>query len=75
MQVNWRKQGQRWHIGVGDRLPQTLGSSDSAEGNYWIVEQIISKGLHQADEESKSYTMQLMDKLEQVRVPPAHQMR
>lgn len=36
------------------------------EGNYYIVEQIIARGLHQADDESKSYTMNLMDKLEQV---------
>lgn len=35
-------------------------------GNYWIVEQIIAKGLHQADDESKVYIMRLMDKLEQV---------
>ena len=35
-------------------------------GTYWITEQIISKGLHLADEECKSYTMNLMDKLEQV---------
>lgn len=30
------------------------------------MEQILSRGLHQADDESKSYTMHLMDKLEQV---------
>ena len=35
-------------------------------GYYWIVEQIIAKGLHQADDESKSYTMNIMDKLEAV---------
>ena len=35
-------------------------------GNYWIVEQIISKNMHQVDEDSKAYTMRLMDKLEQV---------
>ncbi len=35
-------------------------------GYYWIVEQILAKGLHQADDDSKSYTMNLMDKLELV---------
>ena len=31
-----------------------------------MVEQIIAKGLHQADDDSKAYTIRLMDKLEQV---------
>ncbi|KIW83431.1 hypothetical protein Z517_02676 [Fonsecaea pedrosoi CBS 271.37] len=31
---------------------------------YWIVNQILSKGLHNADEESLVYTTTLMDKLE-----------
>ena len=38
------------------------------EGNYWIVDRIIANGLHKADDDSKSYTMQLMDKLEQVQM-------
>ncbi|KAL1970517.1 hypothetical protein VTN77DRAFT_4161 [Rasamsonia byssochlamydoides] len=33
--------------------------------NYWIVNQIISKGLHNSDEEAIQYTTKLMDKLEQ----------
>ncbi|KAL9130505.1 MAG: hypothetical protein Q9217_001325 [Psora testacea] len=36
-------------------------------GNYWIVDQIIAKGLHQADDDSKSYTIRLMDKLEKAK--------
>lgn len=36
-------------------------------GNFWIVNQIIEKGLHTADEEVKLYTTNLVDKLEQVR--------
>lgn len=36
-------------------------------GNYWIVNQIISKGLHNSDEEAVQFTTKLMDKLEQVR--------
>lgn len=39
---------------------------DVSTGNYWIVQQIIAKGLHQADDDCKTYTMNLMDKLEQV---------
>ncbi|KIW23078.1 hypothetical protein, variant 1 [Cladophialophora immunda] len=31
---------------------------------YWIVNQILSKGLHNADQESLVYTTTLMDKLE-----------
>ncbi|KAH8700626.1 Vta1 like-domain-containing protein [Talaromyces proteolyticus] len=33
--------------------------------NYWVVNQIISKGLHNSDEESIQFTTDLMDKLEQ----------
>lgn len=33
--------------------------------NYFIVNQILSKGLHNADTESLTYTTTLMDKLEQ----------
>ncbi|MCJ1482740.1 hypothetical protein MMC06_002906 [Schaereria dolodes] len=35
--------------------------------NYWIVNQILSKGLHNSDDESMTYTMTLMDKLEQTK--------
>ncbi|EPE24773.1 hypothetical protein GLAREA_08626 [Glarea lozoyensis ATCC 20868] len=34
---------------------------------YWIVNQILSKGLHNGDQETLEYTTTLMDKLEQVR--------
>lgn len=35
-------------------------------GNYWIVNQILAKGLHNADDESLKYTTNLMDRLEAV---------
>jgi vacuolar protein sorting-associated protein VTA1 len=35
--------------------------------NFYIVNQIIEKGLHTADEEVKLYTTELMEKLEHVR--------
>lgn len=35
-------------------------------GYYWIIDQIIAKGLHKSDNESMDYTTNLMDKLEQV---------
>lgn len=35
-------------------------------GNFWIVNQIIERGLHASDEETKLYTTNLVDKLEQV---------
>jgi vacuolar protein sorting-associated protein VTA1 len=38
---------------------------DNCPGNYWIVNQILSKGLHNADQESLAYTTTLMDRLEQ----------
>ena len=38
---------------------------DPFAGEYWIVNQILSKGLHNADQESLIYTTTLMDKLEQ----------
>lgn len=34
---------------------------------YWIVNQIISKKLHEGDPETLEYTMPLMDKLEQIK--------
>ena len=33
---------------------------------YWIVNQILAKGLHNGDPETLEYTTTLMDKLEQV---------
>ncbi|KAL2863902.1 uncharacterized protein BJX67DRAFT_231758 [Aspergillus lucknowensis] len=36
--------------------------------NFWIVNQIIERGLHTADDEVKSYTTHLMEKLEQFKV-------
>ena len=41
--------------------------ANSYAGNYWIVNQILSKGLHNTDDECMTFTMNLMDKLEQVR--------
>ncbi|KAL8872541.1 MAG: hypothetical protein Q9174_001847 [Haloplaca sp. 1 TL-2023] len=35
--------------------------------NYWIVNQLISKGLHNADDECTKYTTDLMDKLEKAK--------
>ncbi|KAI9828640.1 MAG: hypothetical protein M1832_001743 [Thelocarpon impressellum] len=35
--------------------------------NYWIVNQILSKGLHAKNSESMTYTTDLMDKLEQTK--------
>ncbi|OCL09624.1 DUF605-domain-containing protein [Glonium stellatum] len=34
---------------------------------YFIVQQILTKGLHNADQECKEYTSNLMDKLEQIK--------
>lgn len=42
----------------------------TAAGEYWIVNQILAKGLHNGDSETLQYTMTLMDKLEQVILPP-----
>ena len=33
---------------------------------YWIVQQIVTKGFHKANEECMNYTTHLMDKLEEV---------
>lgn len=35
-------------------------------GEYWIINQILAKGLHNTDQECLAYTTTLMDKLEQV---------
>jgi vacuolar protein sorting-associated protein VTA1 len=39
------------------------------KGKYQVVNQILAKGLHNADQESIAYTTRLMDDLEQVRAP------
>lgn len=39
---------------------------DGVLGEYFIVNQVLSKGLHNADQECLVYTTSLMDKLEQV---------
>jgi vacuolar protein sorting-associated protein VTA1 len=44
--------------------------SNLVSGNYWVVDQILSKGLHSSDAESMKYTTNLMDTLEQVILPP-----
>lgn len=40
-------------------------------GNYYVIDQILAKGLHTADEECMNYTTTLMDKLEQVKTDQA----
>ena len=55
------------------RFAQRAGQVEKAKPvvaywcNYWIVEQILSKQLHKADADCMSYTMTLMDKLEQTK--------
>ena len=43
-----------------------LPKSDDDIGNYWVVNQILSKELHNIDDECMTFTMNLMDRLEQV---------
>ena len=40
--------------------------AEFATGYYWIIDQVIKKDLHRHDDESKSYMLNLMDKLESV---------
>lgn len=55
------------------RFAQRAGQVEKAKPvvaywcNYWIVEQILGKQLHKADADCMSYTMTLMDKLEQTK--------
>lgn len=37
-------------------------------GYYWVVQQILKKQLHNADEECLQFTTTVMDKLEHVRL-------
>ena len=37
-------------------------------GYYWIVNKILSKQLHLADDEARAYTADLMDRLEKYRL-------
>ena len=55
------------------RFAQRAGQVEKAKPvvaywcNYWIVEQILTKQLHKANADCMSYTMTLMDKLEQTK--------
>ncbi|KXH58474.1 hypothetical protein CSAL01_05059 [Colletotrichum salicis] len=40
---------------------------------YWVVNQILAKGLHNVDDESLSYTTNLMDRLEQTKTENAQE--
>lgn len=43
------------------------GVSDRDTGEYWIVNQLLARGLHNSDDECLKYTTKMMDKLEEVR--------
>ncbi|CAL8575153.1 hypothetical protein XPA_001095 [Xanthoria parietina] len=55
------------------RFAQRAGQVEKAKPsiaywcNYWIVNQLISKGLHNVDHECTRYTTELMDKLERIK--------
>ncbi|KAI4101428.1 MAG: hypothetical protein LQ339_005077 [Xanthoria mediterranea] len=55
------------------RFAQRAGQVEKAKPsiaywcNYWIVNQLISKGLHNIDHECTRYTTELMDKLERIK--------
>ncbi|KAL8839180.1 MAG: hypothetical protein Q9176_004683 [Flavoplaca citrina] len=55
------------------RFAQRAGQVEKAKPaiaywcNYWIVNQLISKGLHNVDDECTRYTTELMDKLERIK--------
>lgn len=55
----WCEYPQRPTLNLTDKLSFAIG-------NFWIVNQIIEKGLHNTDDEVKLYTTNLVDKLEQV---------
>lgn len=54
-------------IGADERYTGANRCGLILAGNYWVVNQILSKGLHNSDEECLKYTTGLMDKLEKVR--------
>jgi vacuolar protein sorting-associated protein VTA1 len=41
------------------------------KGEYWIANQILTRGLHNSDNETLQYTTELMDKLEQIKADNA----
>ncbi|KAI4266788.1 MAG: hypothetical protein L6R38_008548 [Xanthoria sp. 2 TBL-2021] len=55
------------------RFAQRAGQVEKAKPsiaywcNYWIVNQLISKGLHNVDDECTRYTTDLVDKLERIK--------
>jgi Vta1 like len=51
------------------------GLADLSAGKYQVVNQILAKDLHNADQESMAYTTRLMDDLEQVRCSTLQQLR
>lgn len=57
-----------YHIGVRIKVLSHNPNSNTtiSIGEYWIVNQILSKGLHTGDAETLQYTTNLMEKLERV---------
>ncbi|KAL8779391.1 MAG: hypothetical protein Q9213_006959 [Squamulea squamosa] len=59
------------------RFAQRAGQVEKAKPsiaywcNYWIVNQLISKNLHNADDDCTRYTSELMDKLERIKTEHA----
>ncbi|KAL8991949.1 MAG: hypothetical protein Q9169_007505 [Polycauliona sp. 2 TL-2023] len=55
------------------RFAQRAGQVEKAKPaiaywcNYWIINQLISKGLHNIDDECTRYTTEIMDKLERIK--------
>ncbi|KAL8959912.1 MAG: hypothetical protein Q9193_003302 [Seirophora villosa] len=56
------------------RFAQRAGQLEKAKPaiaywcNYWIVNQLISRGLHNVDDDCTQYTTELMDKLEKTKI-------
>ena len=48
-------------------MPNVGLYAHSLLGDYWIVNKILTKGLHNVDSDCLQYTTTMMDKLEQVR--------
>lgn len=59
-----------WCESGPNQVPRARLTAVPVAGNFYIVNQIIEKGLHTTDEEVKVYTTNLVEKLEEVGVQP-----
>ena len=66
-QTSSKRRNPLYLIGVGFTSSDLTYQFDPCPGNYWALDQIVPKKLHLLNDETTTFTSDLMDKLEKVR--------